>query len=142
MTGIGRVERLREAARIVLQQLCGAGRADQHHLGTEPLIGLAYRVFQQRRGVAAEVAGLERRVGDRRSFRAALDHREEKIGIGVALRRMQNIMDVAHRGGDPHRAHMGRPFICPQGQLHGSNPEPSATRQRSRKKLGEVGAWS
>ena len=49
---------------------------------------------------------------------AALDHREEKIGISVALRRMEHIMDAAHGGCDAHRADMRRSLICPDRELH------------------------
>jgi hypothetical protein len=64
---------------------------------------------------------------------AALDHREQKIGISVALRRMQHIMDLFHRRTDAHRADMGRSFIGPQGELHGQTSS-SSRRRRGRAK--------
>jgi hypothetical protein len=50
---------------------------------------------------------------------APLDHREEQVGIGVALGRVQDVVQALHRGGDTHGADMGRAFVCPDGQLHG-----------------------
>ena len=93
-------ERPRQAAGIVLDQLGGAGRADQHRLRLEALVGLARGGLEQLGRVAAEVARLEGRVGDRRTLAAALDHREQQVGVGVALRRVQHVVHALHRGGD------------------------------------------
>ena len=108
-----------EAARVILDQLGGAGRADQQGVGTEPLDGVAGGVLEQGRRVGAEIAGLERRVAHRRTPDAALDHRKQQVGVGVALRRMQHQVHALHRGGDSHRPHMRRPLVGPKGELHG-----------------------
>ena len=115
-------QRLGEAAGIVLDQLGGAGRADQHRLRLEALVGVARRGLEQLGRVAAEVARLEGRVGDRRALGAALDHREQQVGVGVALRRVQHVVHALHRGGDAHRADMRRAFVGPDGELHGLRP--------------------
>ena len=107
--------------------------------GLEPLVGLARRVLEQLGGVAAEIARLERRVGDRRPLVAPLDHGEQQIGVGVALRRMQHVVHALHRGRDAHRADMGRAFICPERQLHGSGHQPRAPHQRTGEQFGEIG---
>jgi assimilatory nitrate reductase catalytic subunit len=57
----------------------------------------------------------------------ALDHREQQIGVGVALRRVQHVVHVAQRGGHAHGADVRRAFVGPQGQLHDQ-----ATRRRRR----------
>ena len=122
-----------EPARVVLDQLGRAGRADEHGLRSEALIGAGDGVLEFLSGVAAEVARLERRVGDRCALAAALDHGEEQIGIGVALRRMQDVVDAFHRGGDPHRADMGWSLIGPDRELHGQTSSLSR-RTRGRAK--------
>ena len=115
-------QRPREAAGIVLDKFRGAGGADQQRLGLETLVGLARGVLEQLGGIAAEVARLERRIGDRGSFRLPLYHGEQQVGVGVALRRVQHVMQPVHRGGDSHRPDMGRTFICPERELHGVIP--------------------
>ena len=65
-------------------------------------------------GVAAEVARLERRVRDRRAAVAALDHREQQVGVRVALRCVQHVVHAAHRRRDAHRADVRRPFVGPE----------------------------
>ena len=111
-----------ETLGIVLDQLAGAGGADQQHFGAEPLDRLARGGLEEFRGVAAEVAGLEGGVGHRRAAIPPLDHREQQVGIGVALGRMQHVMDAGHRRGDAHCPHMRRAFIGPEGQLHRPRP--------------------
>ena len=107
------------AAGIVLDELGGAGRADDHRLGLEPVIGRLAGGLEQVGRVRAQIAGLEGGVGHRRAVIAPLDHGEEQIGIGVALRRVQHVVQPLHRGGDAHRADMRRAFICPERELHG-----------------------
>ena len=133
------IERARQTARIVLDQLGRAGRADQHRLRLEALVGIARGALEQLRGVAAEIARLERRVGDRRTLRVALDHREQQIGVGVALRRVQHVMHAVHRGRDPHRADVGRAFVCPERELHRLGHQPGPAHERPREQLGEIG---
>ncbi len=111
-------ERAGEAAGIVLKQFGGAGGGDDNRLGLESLVGLADRGLEQLRRVGAEVAGLEGRVGDGRAFAAALDHGEQKIGVGVALRGVQHEVDARHARHDADRADMGRAFICPEREVH------------------------
>ena len=112
------LQRLREPAGIVLDQLGGAGRAHQHGLGRKALVGLAGGGLEQLGGVAAQVARLEGGVGHGRAAVAPLDHGEQQVCIGVALWRVQHVMHVAHGGGDAHRAHMRGAFVGPEGQLH------------------------
>ncbi len=113
------IERARQTAGIVLDQRAGAGRADDHRLRLEPVIGVLRRGLEQFGGIAAEIARGEGRVGHRRPPVAALDHREQQIRVGVALRRMQHVMQALHPRRDAHRADMGRSFICPHRELHG-----------------------
>ena len=119
-----------QAARIILDQFSGAGGADEHRLRLESVEGFLRRGLEEFGGIAAEVAGLEGRVGNRRALGGPLDHGEQQIGIGVALRRMQHIMDTLHRRGDPHRADMGGAFIGPDSELHRSDLQPGAADQR------------
>ena len=117
--GNGQRQRSRQPARIVLDEFGRARRANQNGLGLETLVGVAHRILEQFGSVAAEVARLESCVGDRRARIAALDHREQKVGVGVALRGVEHIVHAFHRGGDAHRADMGRAFVGPDRQLHG-----------------------
>ena len=112
----------REPAWIVLDQLGGTRGTDHHCRRLEPLMGLAGSVLEQLRGIAAEVARLKGGVGDRRSLGQSLDHGEEQIGVGVALWRMQHVVDIFQRSRDPHRTHVRRAFVGPQCQLHVSAP--------------------
>lgn len=112
-------ERASEARRIVLDQFPGAGGADEHGGRPEALIGVERGALEQIGGVATEIARLEGGVGHRRALAAPLDHGEEQVSIGVALRGVQDVMHVGHRGGDPHRADMRGAFIGPDGELHG-----------------------
>ena len=112
-------ERLRQSARIVLDEFGRARGADEHGFRLEALVGVAHGILEQFGGVAAKVARLESGVGHRRARVAPLDHREEKIGVGVALRRMENVVHAFHCGGDAHRADVGRAFVGPDRQLHG-----------------------
>ncbi len=125
------VQRLGQPAGIVLDQLGGAACADDQRAGAEPLVGLLAGGLEQRRGIGAQVAGLEGGVGHRRAMVAPLDHREQQIGIGVALRRVQHVVDVAHRRRHPHRADMRRAFVCPDRQLHAAASGVSSARRRS-----------
>ena len=111
-------EGLAEVAGLVLQQFGRARFADQHGLGLVALVGFGHRGLHHVGSAAAEVACLERGVADRRTLVLALDHREQQVGVGVALRRMQHVVHVAHRGRDAHRADMRGAFIGPEGQLH------------------------
>ena len=126
-------ERRGQAAGIVLDEFGRAGRADQHRIGLEALDRVAAGGLEDLRRVGAEVARLEGRVGDRRARVAPLDHGEQQVGIGVALRRVQHVVDALHRSGDPHRADMGRAFICPDGELH-----QALTFSRSRRLKGRA----
>ena len=76
--------------------------------------------------VTAEVAGLEGGVSHGRARGAPFDHGEQQVGVGVTLRRMQDIVHTTHGRGHPHRADMGRSFIGPQGQFHGVLMRPTS----------------
>ena len=112
-------ERGGEAARIVLNEFGGAGGADNHGLGLEALIGFLGRALEEFGGVAAQIPGLEGRVGHGRAGAAPLDHGEEQVRIGVALGGVQHIMQAGHAGGHAHGADVGRAFVGPDGELHG-----------------------
>ena len=120
------VQRLGQAARVVLDQLGGAGRTHQHRRRLEALERIERGGLEQLGGVATQVARLEGGVGDRRALVAALDHREQQVGVGVALRRVQHVVHVLHRGGDAHRADVRRAFVSPERQLHGFDLRPPA----------------
>ena len=117
--GNGQLQGLGQAARVVLDQLGGAGRAHQHGRRIEARHGLAGRVFEEFGRVAAQITRLEGGVGDGRAARQALDHGEQQVGVGVALRGVQHVVHIRHGGGHAHRAHMGRSFVSPERQLHG-----------------------
>ena len=117
--GDGQLQGLGQTARVVLDQLGGAGRAHQHGSGVEARHGLACSVLEQLGRVTAQIARLEGGVGDGRAARQALDHGEQQVGVSVALRGVQHIVHVRHGGGHAHRAHMGRSFVSPERQLHG-----------------------
>ena len=104
---------------LVLDQFGGAALAHEQGLRLEPLHRLGDRALHQLGGVAAQVAGLEGGVGHGRASIPPLDHREQQVGVGVALGGMQHVVHPLHRGGDPHGAHMGRAFIGPEGEFHG-----------------------
>jgi len=87
-------------------------------LGREAGLRIGDGRFHQLRGVAAQVARLERGVGDRRAAVLPLDHREQQVGVGIALRRVQHVVHPAHGCGDPHRPHVGRAFVGPEGEFH------------------------
>ncbi len=114
----GKVEGGGEAAGIVLDQLGRAGGADQDRLGGEAGMGVAHRAFEQAGRVAAEVAGGEGRVGHGRALAPPLDHGEQKVCVGVPLRRVQHVVHAFHRGGDAHGTDVGRSLVGPDGQLH------------------------
>jgi hypothetical protein len=103
---------------LVLDELRRAALADEHGLRPEALVRVAHRLDDQVRRVAAQVARLEGGVRDRRAAVAPLDHREEQVGVRVALRGVQHVVHVAHGRGDAHRAHVRRPFVRPERQLH------------------------
>ena len=131
------LQRPREPARVVLDQLCRARRPDQHRLGLEAIIGLAHRVLEQGRRVGAEIARLEGGVGDRRALFPPLDHGEQQVCVGIALRGVQHVVHPLHRGRDPHGADVGGTLICPQGELHRLRPPaapdaPAAARRARR----------
>ena len=125
-------ERLGKPARIILNQLGRAGGADDHRLRLEARVGGGDRILEDRRGVAAEILSLEGRVGNRRALGAPLDHREEQVGIGVALGGVQHVVQPLHRGGDPHGADMRRSLIGPDGELHGRYTSSRARRSSGR----------
>ena len=108
-----------QGAGLVLDQFGGAALTHQQGLGLEALHGVGDRALDQLGGVTAEIAGLEGGVGDGRAAITPLDHREQQVGVGVALRRVQHIVHPFHRGGDAHRTDVGRAFVGPERQFHG-----------------------
>ena len=133
--------RLDQPGGIVLDQLGRARCADQHGLRLEPVEGIACRRLEQLCGVLAQIARLERGVGNRRTLGAAFDHREQQVGIGIALRCVEDIVNALHGGCDPHRANVRGTLVCPDRQLH-------QTLKTSRRRNGRVNssarspAWS
>ena len=129
-----------KAPGVVLDELGGAGGTDHDGLGPEAFVGVAAGVLEELSGISAEVASLEGRVGDGRAGAAALDHGKEEVGVGIALGRVQDEVQAAHRGGDPHGAHMRRPLVGPDGELHsaasrrGASPAMAALRRSGRAK--------
>jgi hypothetical protein len=111
-------KRLGQAAGVVLDELGRAGCANQQCLGLETLGGGNRSLLEQLCRVRPKVARLEGGVGDRRPLAIALDHREQQVGIGVALWRMQHVVQAFHGGCDAHRADVRRAFICPHCKLH------------------------
>ena len=120
-------QRLGQPAGIVLDQLCRAGGPHDDRFRAEPVIGILRGGAEQVGGVAAQIAGLKGGVADRRALGPPFDHGEQEVRIGVALRRVQHVMQPFHRGGDTHGPHMGRAFICPDGQLHDGAPTGGAS---------------
>ena len=113
------IERTRQAAGVVLNQLGRAGRTHHHGPWREALVGLARSGLEQLGRVTAEVARLKSGVGHRRPARQPLDHGKQQVGVGVALGSVQHVMHIRQGGGHPHRAHMGGALVSPQRQLHG-----------------------
>ena len=62
--------------------------------GLESLVGLAHGALKESGGIAAQIARLKGGVGHRRPARQPLDHGEQQIGVGVALRRVQHVVHV------------------------------------------------
>jgi hypothetical protein len=120
---------LGERPRLVLDQLRGAALADQQRGRAEALVGVAHRLAHQVRRVAAEVARLEGRVRDRRAAVVPLDHREQQVGVRVALRRVEHVVDVAHRRRHAHRADVRRPsYVQSVSCIAASSVRPSGAR--------------
>ena len=109
----------RQGAGLVLDQLGRAALPHQQGFGLETIHRRLDRGLHQLGRVAPQIPGLEGGVGDRRAPIPPLDHGEQQIGVGVPLGRMQHVVHPFHRGGDPHRSHVGGAFIGPQGQFHG-----------------------
>ena len=107
-----------ERTGLILNQLTRAGLRHQQHLRLVAIAGALEGFDHHLRGRAAQIPRLESRPGHWRSTTLALDHREQQIGIGVTLRRVQYEMHIAHRRSDTNRANMGWSFISPQRQLH------------------------
>ena len=115
----GQVQRLRQAARIVLNQLGGARSTHQHGLGRKPVVRVFHGGFEQLCRIATEVTRLEGGVGHRRAAGQALDHGEQQVGVGVALGCVHHVMHIRHGRGHAHGADVRRAFVCPECELHG-----------------------
>ena len=112
------VEGAREIAGLVLDELGRARLAHEKGPGLESLECLAQGADDEIRGVATEVARLERGVGHGRPPPVALDHREQEIRVGVALRRVQHVVDAVHGVRDAHRPDVRRSLVGPDRELH------------------------
>ena len=99
-----------------VQEQLEKAQADLDHVMVEGVSGGGLEQFSS---IAAEIARLERRVCDRRPLGATLDHREQQVGVCIALRCVQHVMHALHGGCDAHGADMRRAFIGPDGELHG-----------------------
>ena len=122
-----------EAPRIILNKFRRTRCANNHRFGLEAGIGIAGGVFEQVGGITTQIAGLKCCIGDRGPRIAALNHCEQQIGIGIALRRMKDVVQTLHARGDAHGPHMGRAFICPEGKFHSAASRFSkAWRRRGR----------
>ena len=125
-------------ARVILNKLSCTRRAHNHRFGGKTGNGILAGGLEQTCRVAAQIAGLKRSIADRRAMVAPFDHGEQKVGIGIALRRVQDIVQAAHASGDAHCANMRRAFVCPQRQLHsaasrlGAKGASKARRRRGR----------
>ena len=108
-----------EGTGLVLDQFCCAAFPHQQGFWLEALNRLVDGAFDELGGVAAQVPGLEGGVGDRRAFIPPFDHGEQQIGVGVSLGGMQHVVHALHGCGNPQRTHMGRAFVCPEGEFHG-----------------------
>ena len=135
-----KIHALGKTGGIILNEFCGTRGPDDQRLRLETLHRVAAGGLEQARRVGPQIAGLKGGVADWRAMVAPFDHGEQKIGIGVALRGVQHIVQPLHASGDPHCPHMGRAFICPQRQLHsaasklGAKGASSARRRRGRAK--------
>ena len=132
--GAGEPKGRGEAAGVVLDQLGRAGGADDHRLRLEAVIRALGGALEEGGGVGTEVGGLEGGEGDRRAVVAPLDHREEEVGVGVALWGVEDVVDVLHARGDAHRADVRGAFVGPEGEFHSAAPCNSARRRRGREK--------
>ena len=126
----GQAHHFGHAAGIVLNEFCGAGGPDDHRFWLETVIGSLTGGLEEIGGVGPKVARLKRGVGDGRAVVAPLDHGKEQVGIGIALRCVQDVMQPLHRGCDAHRADMRRAFIGPKRELHDVAPSFRAARRR------------
>ena len=104
---------------LILDQFSRAALPHQQGLGLEPLHSLRHRTLHQLGGITAQISGLKGGVGDRWAPVTPLDHREQQIGVGVALRGMEHVMDALHRSGDTHGPNVGGAFVGPEGEFHG-----------------------
>ena len=114
------VQRQRQAARVVLNQLRSARGTHQHGLRRKTVVRVFDGGLEQLCRVATEVARLEGGVGHRRAAGQALDHGEQQVGVGVALGCVHHVMHVGHGRGHAHGADVWRAFVCPECELHGS----------------------
>ena len=108
----------RQGARLVLDKFGRAALAHQQRLGLEALHGCSDRTLHKLGGVATQVAGLEGGVGNGRAPVPPFNHREQQIGIGVALGGVQHVVHTLHRGGYAHGTHVRGAFVGPEGEFH------------------------
>ena len=114
----GQVERFAQTTWVVLNEFSGARRTHQHGFGRKTFKSFAGGGFEKLGGIATQITCLKGGVGHRRAFRQTLDHGEQQIGVGIALRRMQDIVHIFHGRGHTHCAHVRRSFVSPECELH------------------------
>ena len=124
------IHALGQGAGLILDEFSGAALPHQQRLRLEAIGCIANRALHQLGGVTPQVPGLKGGVGHRRALVAPLDHREQQIGVGVALGGVQHVVHPLHRGGDAHGAHVGRAFVGPKGEFHGAQAKVRAPRRR------------
>ena len=108
-----------QPTRIVLNQLCRARRTNEHGLWLEAFESLTSSTLEKFGSVTTEVTRLKGRVSHWWPLGQPFNHGEQQVGISVALGRVQNIVNVSHRGSDAHGTDMRWAFISPERELHG-----------------------
>ena len=123
-----KLECMRQSTRIVLNQFCGTRRTDQQGSGFEARNGLTRCIFKQLCGIATQIAGLEGGVSDGRPSGQTLNHGEQQVGVGIALRCVQDVMHVLHGRCNAHGPNVWGSFVSPKRELHGLIPKRPAFR--------------
>ena len=121
----------RHSTRIILDQFGRTRGTNNQGLGLKTVISILTGCFKQIGRISAQIARLKGGIGHRWAVITALDHCEQQIGISIALRGMQHVMQALHPCSNAHRANMGRAFICPNRQLHSAASRRKMARRRS-----------
>ena len=118
-----KLQSLGKASWIILNKLGRAGRAHNKGLGRKPGHGISGSGLKKLCGVFAQIASLKGGVSHGGALVTPLNHGEEQVGIGVALRRMQDIVKPLHGGCDAHGTHMRWALVGPDRELHALSSE-------------------